>query len=135
MPLTTFISPPPVGAPHTGETTKRRLLNHHVLARLEDSLTLFVMLKPLSTRAASTKQANNVKGGREQCSGGDSPKMLRANAESLPRDRCAARPRAAPRTRISWGDDLRRGRATNATVPTPAAARSPDSKNLCHLDA
>src|SRR5215831_15112444 len=99
MPLTTFISPPPAGAPHTGETTKRRLLNHHVLARLEDSLALFVMLKPLSTRAASTKQADNVKGDREQCSGGDSAKMLRANAESLLRGRWAARLRAGPRTR------------------------------------
>src|SRR5215471_478066 len=66
--LTTFISPPPAGAAHTGETTKRRLLNHHVLARLQDSLALFVMLKPLSTRVASTKQANNVKGDCEQCS-------------------------------------------------------------------
>src|SRR5215470_19865943 len=78
MLLTTFISAPLAPATHTGETTKRRLLNHHVLARLEDWLALFVMLRPPFDAAASTKQAGNVKGDWEQCSGGDWAKVLRA---------------------------------------------------------
>jgi len=42
---------------------KRRLHSHHILARLEDSLALFVMPTPPFDATASTKQASNVKGG------------------------------------------------------------------------
>src|SRR5215472_3507466 len=94
MLLTTFISAPPARAPHTGETTKRRLLNHHVLPRPEDWLALFVMLNPPFDTTASTRQASNVKGDCEQCSGEDWAEVLRANAESLLRGRCVARPQA-----------------------------------------